>query len=366
MGNEVVRALAELQRRVDYLERPKTSAPTVPVLSSVTKNIAETRVAASVATQALYDANHITETQITDGAIQTPHLAANAIDGMTITGAVIRTDSGPPWIQIFDTSIRAERTDGVDTWDTWTLTPSGMTIYTSPGSTSQYRYEVTPNFGFRALTQMDGSPETWVPRLAMVADGFRFRDGLNNLRMKINDSGVEFFDASLNTTARIDGSDGLVLSGQGFTGFNIYSSGISAQNYLYANYFRTTTSAANLHRSSTDAQIYLVTSNGYNKLGQEPVSLAEGEALLTVTPKTWRDRTEVNADPDTTHRIPGFVAEDVVAASEANGGALDPLITTGADTLGTSYIGINYDRVAAYLIPLIRDLRDRVAALETP
>ena len=157
------------------------------------------------------------------------------------------------------------------------------------------------------------------------------------------------------TAARVDNIE---------SGIEVSPTGVSLINYLYANFFRTTTEAANLHRSSTDAQVYLVSSMGFNKLDQAPISLAEAEAVLDLTPKTWRDRAEVTAHPESTARVPGFVAEEVRAASEANGGALDPLVTEGPDTQGTSYLGINYDRIPAYLIPLIRDLRDRLAAAE--
>jgi hypothetical protein len=147
------------------------------------------------------------------------------------------------------------------------------------------------------------------------------------------------------------------------TGVQVSAEGVSLINYLYANFFRTTTEAANLHRSSTDAQVYLVSSMGFNKLDQADIDLADAEAVLDLAPKTWRDRAEVATKPDTTRRVPGFVAEEVRAASEKHGGALDPLITEGPDTQGTSYLGINYDRIPAYLIPLIRDQRDKVADL---
>jgi hypothetical protein len=147
------------------------------------------------------------------------------------------------------------------------------------------------------------------------------------------------------------------------TGIQVSAEGVSLINYLYANFFRTTTEAANLHRSSTDAQVYLVSSMGFNKLDQADIDLADAEAVLDLAPKTWRDRAEVATDPDTPHRVPGFVAEEVRAASEKHGGALDPLITEGPDTQGTSYLGINYDRIPAYLIPLIRDLREKVVDL---
>src|SRR5699024_6296282 len=92
------------------------------------------RVASDTASQALHDANHITSTQITEGAIETPHLAANsitsdkigagAIDGQVITGATIRTaatgerieltttnfvgygPSGPAWMRLNQNGLR--------------------------------------------------------------------------------------------------------------------------------------------------------------------------------------------------------------------------------------------------------------------
>ena len=385
MGNEVVRAIAELQRRVAALERPRTAAPTVPVLASVTKTISDVRIADATANQALHDANNITETQITDGAIRSPHIATNALDGKVITGSTIRTSASYPSIRLSGDKLTSYYADGtrqqsfstgVSTGDggLWTyrqdgsksssVQSEGIWLYDGAGNVNvrlyspvEYEdaYSIWTNWGMRVGSNNSGAEGHFAGDRIIIRDTSSESTETAALRMWISE---------VNTPrACINGLGGMQIMGDGVTGLDVYSSGVAFTNYLYANYFQTTTAAANLHRSSTDAQIYLVTSNGYNKLDQADIGLTEAEALLEVAPKTWMDRRD--ADNPDAQRIPGFVAEDVAAASQAHGGALDPLLTTGSDTLGTAYMGVNYDRVAAYLIPLIRDLRERVAALET-
>lgn len=147
--------------------------------------------------------------------------------------------------------------------------------------------------------------------------------------------------------------------------FTIQSNGNVFNGDIFQNKApQTTTYAANLHWSSGNNMIYQSSSMGYNKLFQEEIPLSDAEKVLTLTPKTWIDRGEYREDPTVTDRVPGLVAEEVLAASDACDGVLQPLITT-TNSGGVAAIGIAYDRIPAYLIPIIRDLRARVETLET-
>lgn len=122
----------------------------------------------------------------------------------------------------------------------------------------------------------------------------------------------------------------------------------------------TTTSPASVHMTATtDKRLFRVTSLRRYKLDREPIGLHY--ELLDVVPHTWRDAGMVEADPDTTVRVPGFVAEDVAEVSTAHGGSLEALLTR--DENGDLQ-GVAYDRWPAYLVPLIADLHARVKALE--
>lgn len=118
----------------------------------------------------------------------------------------------------------------------------------------------------------------------------------------------------------------------------------------------TTTSAANAFIGSL-GHINKVTSLSEAKLEQRPFLTHEAKRLLALTPKTWFDKAEVEANEGQTdglRRIPGVVAEDVAIhapefATFDKDGALE---------------GVAYDRIGVALIPLIRDLYARIAVLE--
>lgn len=119
-----------------------------------------------------------------------------------------------------------------------------------------------------------------------------------------------------------------------------------------------TTSGANTFLSPA-GEIQRVSSLRRYKLDREPIGVHP--ELLDLLAMTWRDRAELAADPGTSHRVPGFVAEDVQAVSAAHGGSLEPLLTR--DENGALQ-GLAYDRIAAYLLPIVAELRDRVRHLE--
>lgn len=100
-----------------------------------------------------------------------------------------------------------------------------------------------------------------------------------------------------------------------------------------------------------------------------------GDAVLDLPVKTWFDKTTCDAWADALdsadgdeveaasaagdipiiRRIPGLIAEDVVAAG------LTDFVAYGAD--GTTVEGLNYDRLLVTLIPIIKSQRDTIAQL---
>lgn len=114
------------------------------------------------------------------------------------------------------------------------------------------------------------------------------------------------------------------------------------------------------------------------KVAEEPLSVTDRgffDRLLNVEPKTWYDRAEVEyfadvvvsrqrgvgIDPDWVNAGPirrqvGAIAEDLHEAG------LGALVSYTADGEPES---IMYDRIGAVLIPVVRELRDRVDELET-
>lgn len=120
-------------------------------------------------------------------------------------------------------------------------------------------------------------------------------------------------------------------------------------------YADTTTTSANVFFAS-DAHLARSTSLSAFKLDQQLMSAAEISAVLDLVPKTWYDKSQVDANGGVftgLKRIPGLVAEDVQAIA--------PLLATYDDS-GLS--GVAYDRIAAALIPTVKDLLNRIKALE--
>lgn len=79
-------------------------------------------------------------------------------------------------------------------------------------------------------------------------------------------------------------------------------------------------------------------------------------AVLKMQPRSWRDRGEVERDPEATARYVGFIAEEL---DEIGLGAF---VTRDQDG---EVEGIAYDRLVAAVIPVLRDLNDRVTDLES-
>ncbi|MGA3434734.1 carbohydrate binding domain-containing protein [Lactiplantibacillus plantarum] len=146
-------------------------------------------------------------------------------------------------------------------------------------------------------------------------------------------------------------------AGTGLNGSNVTVMG----NYIYLKSPHSTSHGANAYLAGDGA---LVPSNSAAKYKTDIVRTFEtpmGDKLLEVPVAHWKDKEEVLAktlDPNakTPETYFGMIADDLDDAG------LNELVEY--DDKG-AVRGIQYDRVALSLIPLIRNYRDRIAELET-
>lgn len=130
-----------------------------------------------------------------------------------------------------------------------------------------------------------------------------------------------------------------------------YSS-ISGQN-LFATDAPTTGGAANCNLGP-GGQVRYSTSSLRYKQDVEAVEV-DPAAVLRMEPKTWRDRNAVVADPDTTERHVGFIAEDLHELG------LTEFITYNDDGEPDA---IQYDRLSVALLAVVQDQERRLTRLE--
>lgn len=120
------------------------------------------------------------------------------------------------------------------------------------------------------------------------------------------------------------------------------------------------TGVANLQCSTSgnNYRIGTISSLSRFKLDQKEIPLTY--SILDLTGRTWVGKFEHDLDETYDTRTPGFVAEEVEAVSTANDNILEPLLIRDENGLQA----LAYDRIPAYLIPVIRDMNTRLTALE--
>jgi phage minor structural protein len=125
-------------------------------------------------------------------------------------------------------------------------------------------------------------------------------------------------------------------------------------------YYQTGSGSANLIVAEDGALIRATSASKYKTAIVRSHSLDYGERLLSLPTATWLDKAEnkryatgESKDKPVMHF--GMIAEDL-----ANAG-LDMLVTRGQDG---ELEGIQYDRIAPALLPVIKNLQDRIEKLE--
>lgn len=115
---------------------------------------------------------------------------------------------------------------------------------------------------------------------------------------------------------------------------------------------QTTAAAANCHITTSGAIMRSTSSLRYKRDVEDAV--IDPAAVLQLRPRTWRDRREVEANPTTTQRYIGLIAEELDALG------LGQFVTYDADGPES----ISYDRIAVALIPVVCQQQDQLADLQ--
>lgn len=177
-------------------------------------------------------------------------------------------------------------------------------------------------------------------------------------QIQLDASGDLFIEAG--AAMQIAASSGIVIDG-GTGGSTVIRAGAGrqlqldagAELFLKAN--GTTTSAANTYISGSGSNVvlYQVSSSIRYKVDVEDHH-TDQDALLSVVPKSWRDKAEAEADPDTTARYVGFIAEEMDELG------LSEFVVYNPDGSPES---VAYDRLTVGLLDVVKTQRQQIAWL---
>ncbi|AEJ31420.1 phage tail spike protein [Leuconostoc sp. C2] len=120
-------------------------------------------------------------------------------------------------------------------------------------------------------------------------------------------------------------------------------------------YLRTTSGSANVVVSSDGALVRSSSARKYKLDIKNNIPIADSLKLTQVPLSTWVDKHE-HEENGSNERYFGMIAEDLRDAG------LEYLVQHGEDN---EVEGINYDRVALLLIPLVKELKERIEELES-
>lgn len=112
--------------------------------------------------------------------------------------------------------------------------------------------------------------------------------------------------------------------------------------------------------NSSNRRLYYQSSVSALKLDQQPLGVHY--EILDLQPITYIDRSRRDEDEEYAERSVGFVAEHVRDQSVLHGGLFDPLLIRHPET--GELLSLAYERWAAFLTPVIRDMNERLKALE--
>lgn len=248
------------------------------------------------------------------GKITTGTLSAIALSGVTITGSTIQTAATGQRIEIDSSGVLSFWNSAGTNASTINGSGNGLSIYSGIGN------------------------GLWL--------------GTQNAIFQLLDAGQAYLTSNQNFYVGTSTTNTAFL--------------VSSAGFISSPLHSTTTSAANTF-IATGGQIMRVTSDRASKLVIEPIVIDRLRPLLDVDVCTWFDRRAaeeyaaelsggaVSQNPTPLTRIPGLIAEDVVAAG------LEEFVLRAEET--DEIAGVAYDRVGAALIPLIREQRDQIADL---
>lgn len=174
-----------------------------------------------------------------------------------------------------------------------------------------------------------------------------------------------FMDSStgnIATIGQITANSAYIDTG-GFTSVGVsYVSELHASGLLYNSGYPTTTGTANMRINTTaGASLGLIayTSSSQRYKVNIEESLIPVQSILQLNPKTYIDKAEYEekGSADGLQRWLGFIAEEIAEIPVLK----DLLVEYNKDGLPTS---VFYDRIAAALVPLLKDHEQRLKMLE--
>lgn len=132
--------------------------------------------------------------------------------------------------------------------------------------------------------------------------------------------------------------------------------------HLYPTYLNVTSAGANVYVDADGSLVRSASAAKYKTDIQPANEFADyGDKLISLTPKVWLDKAEVKRykdDPDK-NKKPGYYYG--LIADELDQAGLNKLVTYGADG---QVEGIQYDRLAVALLPIIKKLKEDVKELK--
>ncbi|MFJ2297391.1 tail fiber domain-containing protein [Oerskovia paurometabola] len=275
------------------------------------------------------------------GAVDAVALKGDAIDGKTVTGALVRTAATGTRVELGNALLRAFNAGNVEVariggamggQGGFQLRHANGEIFTSAveqtaagvpvGMTLSVANRV-PQAGtaFYVSAASDGS--------TIGSDAKRVQFGASDAASFSGRNGVSIFSH----TGLVD------IYTLGAAGVSIGFGGPNVVKIAHATY----SGAANCGING-DGTILRSTSARRYKQDIEDL-VVDPDVVLQLRPRTWRDRGEIDRDPECTTRYPGFIAEELVEAG------LEQFVVY---TPEGEVDAIAYDRLTAALVPVLQ------------
>ena len=273
-------------------------------------------------------------------------ISGNSISGGTVTGTTVRTAASGSRVQLVPSGGWAGE-PGLEFY--YNTTKVGA-IYVGPNVVNmEYRNgSTTANIGWDTFGTLSMQGSSSINIIAgsggvTVSGGGTWYNGLS-------------VSGGLSVTGGLTVSGGIQAASVINSGGNLQLSGNRV--YSPAIYADTTTSAANVYVTSNG---YLMRETSVRASKKDIRYLKPHYEILDLPSATWIDRKELDDDPSYDIRTAGNIAEDLEALSAKHGNSLEPLLVRENGELKS----ITYSRIPSYLIPVIKDMNERLTALET-
>jgi len=309
-------------------------------------------------------ANAVTADSIKAGAITVTKIAADAIDGKTITGATVRTAATGARVALTTEALQVFEADDTLVMHYGPLrisgTPDGAGLMIQQPGTGDDIFLARYNGAGDAFVEMGrvGKP---LERIVGYAESITLSSSAVGGELLLETTqAAAFFGGKTASVRALAGGVEVTAAGGGATvrssgDVNVQSTSggawlqaagqvqiKSGQKLVFIDH-NTTPVGANCYITESGA-IYRSTSSRRYKRDVEDL-VVDVDQVLAMRPRTWRDRAEVERDPDTTNRYIGFVAEELVDIG------LEAFVLYNE---AGQVDAIAYDRLTAALVPVLQ------------